>query len=184
MTTPTNVLLTARTRRAPQPWHVTIGLGLALALAAVAAPRLGITPPVAWLITALMWLGVRFVAFETARAATLPVARWRLGSDIASPSIEPAPEDNLAWPVLTLDEDERASREVAAPFGYYLYEFRSKENVDADLPAALPVRVRETPLGAVIMPDDRAYVLVGPALFAALMLLLVPLWPAFVALVT
>jgi len=149
-----------------------------LVLAAFAAPYLGVAAPLVWVGVGLVWLAVRIVLFETATLASLPVARWRLGSDIASPSLETTPGDSLAWPVLAVPSTTGGTREVAASFGFYLYEFRSQGIIDDDLPESLDVRYRDTPFGPLIMPDDRSFALVGPALFVAAMLLLWPMWPS------
>lgn len=162
--------------------RVTLAMAMVLALTALAAPYLGIAVPLAWVVVGVLWLAVRLVLFESASVETLPVARWRLGSDIASPSLDTTPEDNLAWPVLALPSTSGGTREVAAPFGFYLYEFRSQGIVDDDLPESLAVRHRDTPFGPMIMPDDRSFALVGPVLFVAAMLLLWPMWASLRAL--
>lgn len=177
-------VLYARMQRSPPSRRVTIAMAAVLAAATLLAVRLGVAPPLAWLVLGLVWLAIRLAIFETATALQVPVARWRFGDDVASPSLDVSPEDHLAWPVLAIPAPSAAPREIPAPFAFYLYEFRSRDNVDADLPETLPVRYRQTPLGLTIMLDDRAYVLVGPALFAAVMLLVWLMWTAILSLVT
>ena len=104
------------------------------------------------------------------------MTRWRSEADLASPSLDVAPSDNLAWPILALPTHDGTQTGTPAPFAYYLHEFVSKDAPDADLPATLPIRYHATPLGPIVMADDRAHVLTGPALFIAAMLLLWSLW--------
>lgn len=178
MLTTSRMLDTARIRRAPQPRRVTIAMAAALAVSALAARRFGIAVPLAWLLLGLVWLAVRVVMFERADVTALPVVRWRFGPDIASPSLDLAPEDNLVWPVFALPATGGTPREMPAAFGFYLYEFRERGMVEAELPDALLVRVVRTPVGSVVMPDDRSFALVGPSLFVAVMALAIPVWAA------
>lgn len=152
-------------KRAPIHLGVTIAMAAALLAAAMIASRLGLAAPVAWFALGLAWLALRWALFETARPTTANVVAW---DRIDDPD---RPDDVIAWPTLAIATTDGTHHRVRSRVGFYEYEFENTE-----LPTTLAVRTQPTPLGPIVMTDDRAHILAGPALFAAATLLLSIIW--------
>ncbi|NOU06570.1 MAG: hypothetical protein HOO99_10345 [Hyphomicrobiaceae bacterium] len=153
------------TKRAAQRPVVTWAMAAALSGASMLASRFGLAIPAAWVVVALVWLGVRWALFETGRRAEADVLSW------LSEEIPDRPEENIAWPRLAIMLPTGERCDVRAPVGFYEYEFE-----DTTFPATLPIRYHVTPLGLLAIYDDRSHVITGPALFAAVAALVWSLW--------